>query len=201
MLRVGDHDQRPEYVLAPKGYHPAVCTEIEDLGIQETSYKGEKKKQHKVKFVWVIEGQFRDDGEPLSISQRYTLSAYENAKLLKHICGWVGSMTEEQFKLFDLETLQGKRCQLFIEHNTKDGKTFANVVSIGEAPLINFATLSQKIAACWTHPGLDALKGEAYSARKQGSISPDELKQLAAASQARRTEIDTAAAGDDTPSF
>ncbi len=202
MLRVGDHEQRPEYVLAPKGYHPAICTEIKDLGLVESSFKGEKKIQHKVRFTWVLEGTTRSDGGELAISQRYTLSAYENAKLRKHVCGWTGkSMTEEEFKRFDLETLLKTRCQLFIEHNTTDGKTFANVVSIGEAPVMNYASLAKKIEGCWTHNGLDTIKQEAISAKRQGFITTEEITALAQLSQARRVEINNPKQEEGLPSF
>lgn len=191
-LTVGQHEPaRGPYILAPKGYFPATLVDIRDLGEVETEYKGQKKKQFKVLLRWELEGPVLEDGRPVSISQRYTLSAYENSKLRQHVSSWQNkNFSEEEFKSFDLETLLNQRCQLFIEHRAKDGKTFANVVSIGEAPQIDFAYFAAKIEAAWTHPALDAIKTEALAAKQKNLISPVELKALAEKSQARRADID-----------
>lgn len=189
---VGEHDNRGPYVLAPKGYFPAKCTSFKYLGEMEVEWKGEKKKQKKITFTWELSGPVMDDGRPYSITQRYTVSAGDNAKLRQHITSWLDkpSMTEEEFKKVDLESLVGSCCQLLIEHRVSEGKTFANVTSIGAAPLVNFATLSQRIEQCWTHPGLDQLKNDCMSAFNQGQITQDELNQLAALSRAKRPKID-----------
>jgi hypothetical protein len=202
-LRVDDHNDRGPYILAPKGYFPAKCTGVKYLGEFETEWKGVKKLQKKILVSFLLEGVAQQSGEAYVIAQRYTLADGDESKLRKHVTSWKNpKMTKAEFAAFDLETLVGQRCQLFIEHKvSKDGKTFANVASIDEAPVINFAALSQKISQCWTHEGLNSIKGEAYTARKQGFISPDELKQLAEKSQARRTEIDSPTQEEELPGF
>jgi hypothetical protein len=202
-LTVDQHNERGPYILAPKGYFPAKCTGVKYLGEFETEWNGIKKIQKKILMSWVLEGVAQESGEPYLIAQRYTLADGDEAKLRNHVTSWKNpKMTQAEFAAFDLESLVGQRCQIFIEHKiAKDGKTFANVVSIGEAPQVNFQSLSKKLEACWTHAGIDVIKGEAVSARQQQIITSVELNQLAAMSKARRTEIDNPAPTEDIPQF
>jgi hypothetical protein len=89
-----------------------------------------EKQQHKVRIVWQLEDMMAD-GKPFLIQKRYTLSLHEKANLRKDLESWRGrSFTPEELIKFDVETIIGKNAQLNIQHITKDGKTYANVVSI-----------------------------------------------------------------------
>jgi hypothetical protein len=72
-----------------------------------------------------------DDGRPFIVQKRYTASLNEKATLRKELESWRGRpFTQEELDAFDLDKLIGANCQLNIQHVTKEGKLYANVVSI-----------------------------------------------------------------------
>ena len=122
---------------APVGVHQAVCVDVIDLGVLETTWQGQTKKQHKVNLAWQI-NEDRDDGKPFLVFKRYTLSLHEKAGLRKDLESWRGrKFTRDEEMGFDVESVIGANCLVNMQHkpSTKDpNKTFANVVSV--MPLI-----------------------------------------------------------------
>lgn len=133
-------DTNKDFKIAPAGNHLARLYSIIDIGHQETVWKGETKIMHKVVFTWELHGEDNDgnklttdDGKPLIVSKRYTVSLGDQSTLRKDLESWSGKkMTEEDRKGFDLKTLLGKFCMLSIVHSD-DGK-YANVGSINSVP-------------------------------------------------------------------
>lgn len=122
------------YVLCPSGTHVAVCVDIVDLGIIETDYNGEKKKQHKIRVIWQVE-DLQDNGKPFTASKRYTNSLHEKAALRKDLESWRGQpFTARELEGFDLENLLSIPAMLNIIHASKDGKVYDNVASIMRLP-------------------------------------------------------------------
>lgn len=119
---------------APAGTHAAVCCDVRDLGVLETTWQGETKKQHKVLLSWQID-ELRDDGKPYLISRRYTCSLHEKAGLRKDLEAWRGrAFTEAELHQFDLETILGKGCLLNVVHKQSGGDTYANVAGVMALP-------------------------------------------------------------------
>ncbi len=119
-----------EFTPAPAGVHQSVCVDVIDKGILEQTYSGKTKKQHKIVIAWQID-EPRDDGKPFLVFKRYTLSLNEKATLRKDLESWRGrAFTRDEEMGFDVETVLGVNCLLNIQHNTVEGKTYANVVSI-----------------------------------------------------------------------
>ena len=133
-------DTQKDFKIAPAGNHLARLYSIIDIGHQETVWKGETKIMHKVVFTWELHGDDNDgnplktdDGKPLIVSKRYTVSLGDQSTLRKDLESWSGKkMTEEDRKGFDLKTLLGKFCMLSVVHSD-DGK-YANVASINAVP-------------------------------------------------------------------
>jgi hypothetical protein len=133
-------DTQKDFKIAPAGNHLARLYSIIDIGHQETVWKGETKIMHKVVFTWELHGEDNDgnplttdDGKPLIVSKRYTVSLGDQSTLRKDLESWSGKkMTDEDRKGFDLKTLLGKFCMLSIVHSD-DGK-YANVGSINSVP-------------------------------------------------------------------
>jgi hypothetical protein len=122
------------YAPAPEGPHQAVCVDVIDLGLITSNFidekTGQKKVQHKVDVAWQI-GEKRDDGKRFVVYKRYTLSIHEKATLRKDLESWRGRpFTEAELKRFDVESVIGANALINVQHNTKDGKTYANVVSV-----------------------------------------------------------------------
>lgn len=127
------------FTPAPAGTHSAVCVDVIDLGIQQTSF-GEK---HRARFVWEIDETNPEFGAPFLVFATMNVSLHENATMGELLRRWRGrDFTAEELEGFDIENVLGAACLLTVEHNTgSDGVTvYANVSSAvplakGMAPL------------------------------------------------------------------
>ena len=133
-------DQSKEFKIAPAGLHMARLYSIIDLGHQATEWAGETKIMHKVVFTWELHGEDdagnplkTDDGKPLIVSKRYTVSLGDQARLRQDLESWSNKkMSPEERKNFDLKNLLGKFCMVNITHS-EDGK-YANISGISPVP-------------------------------------------------------------------
>ena len=126
-----------DFTPPPSGTHLAICFRVIDLGTQKVEWQGQAKLQHKVLVSWELPNEPMDDGRPFSISQRYTFSSSEKARLRQDLEGWRGKrFTEADFGPggFDIKNILGKACLLSIVHKDKDGKTYANIQSVSALP-------------------------------------------------------------------
>src|ERR1700761_8167252 len=107
------------FAPVPAGTHLGICYRVIDLGTQETNFSGEVKHQHKVMLSWEIPEEKMDDGRPFAISQSYTWSMHEKAKLRKDLEAWRGAaFAAKDFGEggFDIRNLLDKPCTLSIVH-------------------------------------------------------------------------------------
>jgi hypothetical protein len=124
-----------DFTPPPAGTHLAVCYRFIDLGTQEGSYQGKVTHQRKVLIGWELPDELMEDGKPFIVQQRYTWSMSEKANLRKHLESWRGKAFEERDfgpGGFNIKNVLGKPCVLTIVHETKDGKTYANISSVGK---------------------------------------------------------------------
>jgi hypothetical protein len=115
---------------APEGLHQGVCCDIWEPWTETSPFHGGL--VDKTRIVWQIAEQDEEHGQPFEVSQIYTLSLHEKAKLCGHLESWRGrKFTEAEKREFDLEVLLGVNCQLQVVHVIKDdGRVFANVQAI-----------------------------------------------------------------------
>jgi hypothetical protein len=126
-----------DFVPPPPGTHLAICYRVIDLGTQMVEWQGQAKKQHKIMLSWEMPNELMADGQPFSISQRYTWSSSEKARLRQDLESWRGKkFTDADFGPggFDIKNIIGKGCLLNIVHNTKGDKTYANIAAIVQLP-------------------------------------------------------------------
>lgn len=123
------------YQLAPAGQYQAVCCDVVDLGIVETTWKGNIKKVHKCAIIFQLD-ELDDKGRRYEVAERFTVSMYDNARLRKFLGDWRGkSYSDEEAEIgAPLHKLEGINALVQIEHNESNGKTYANVGSIMKAP-------------------------------------------------------------------
>jgi hypothetical protein len=122
------------FIPAPEGTWSAVCVDVVDLGVIESDWGGEKKKQHKIRIVWQIE-EVMADNRPYVAGRRYTLSLHKKATLRKDLESWRGrQFTPEELEGFDVETVIDVPCLLNIIQEKKDGETYSNVTGIMRLP-------------------------------------------------------------------
>jgi hypothetical protein len=127
-----------DFKKVPPGCHFAICNMVVDLGVQETTFKNQAKQQHKIYLRWEVPDErvtYEKDGKeiegPCSIGATYTLSLSEKANLRKVLENWRGKpFTQDELKGFDVTTVAGKCCQIMVQHEDANGKTYANVTGV-----------------------------------------------------------------------
>lgn len=116
----------------PPGIHHAIAIDVVDLGIVESNYSGNIKKQHKISVVWELDLKIKDDeeGRNYKTSKWYTLSLNEKSNLRKDLESWRGRpFTSQELVGFDVERLLNVQCQLQImQRPDNPEKTFVNMV-------------------------------------------------------------------------
>lgn len=126
-----------DFTPAPEGAHQAVCVDVVDLGVLETTW-GPK---HKLDIRWQI-SEDMEDGKPFLVSKRYTASLNEKATLRHDLESWRGkAFTDAELMKFDVEVLIGVNCLLNVIHKagTKNpAKMFARIATV--TPLVKGMT-------------------------------------------------------------
>jgi hypothetical protein len=126
--------RRPEknFTPAPEGLHHAVCVDVIDLGLLNTTW-GEK---YKIRIVWQIEEVNPETKRRFEVRKQYTLSLHEKANLTKDLQSWRGrKFTDDETKGFDVEKLIGANCQVQIVHDISDeASIYANVQAVVPPP-------------------------------------------------------------------
>lgn len=123
-----------EFTPAPAGTHQGVCVDVVDLGLVKTQW-GEKRM---VRVVWQID-ETMDTGKRFIVQRRYTASLNEKAALRHDLEAWRGRpFTADELKQFDVENVLSANALLNIVHQTKEGKTYANVKSL--SPILKTMT-------------------------------------------------------------
>lgn len=140
-----------DFKRVPVGVFAARCWSMVDLGTQRVEFQGDIKFQRKVQIGWELFGEdengealVTDDGRPMTISKRYTLSLSPKSRLRPDLEAWRGRpFTDDEAKGFDLKALIGATCMLNITHTERNGKTYSNVASITPLPKALRATLPE----------------------------------------------------------
>jgi len=123
-----------ERMVVPAGTYVARCYSIVDLGTQYSEKFGTW--AHKVLLQFELPTEVMDDGRPLAISSRYTISLNEKASLRHVLESWLGrSITaNEEKEGFALGSMLGAPCLLSVIHADSNGKTYANIAGVMSVP-------------------------------------------------------------------
>jgi hypothetical protein len=123
-----------ERIIIPAGTHVARCYGMIDLGTQYSEKFGSW--SHKVQIQWELPNELMDDGRPLAISKKYTISLNEKSNLRKDLESWLGrTITEKEEKEgFSLGSMLGAPCLLSVIHAESGGKTYANIAGVMSVP-------------------------------------------------------------------
>lgn len=120
-----------EFKPAPEGQYQAVCVDVIDKGMCETSF-GLK---HKLGMVFQIEGERMENGSRYTVFTQFTASLHENSALRPFLEAWRGrAFSDDELKGFDIEKLIGANAFVQIIHNESNDKTYANIQSIMPVP-------------------------------------------------------------------
>lgn len=133
-----------DFKPAPEGTWPAVCVRIVEMGTQPQNYQGkETPPKEMVRIYWELHDEEcmiereDDDGNrvsrPMVISRPFTWSTSPRASLRKLLESWRGKpFTDADFGPdgFEIADLLGAPCLLQVQHNERDGTTYANVGNV-----------------------------------------------------------------------
>jgi hypothetical protein len=132
-----------DYTPAPEGTHFGVCDMVVDMGHQRTTYMGAESIKKQVYIRWQVpaeriewtDGNGQRHEGPMVIGKTYTASLGEKANLRKDLQSWRGKVfTDEELKGFDISTVLGKGATITVTHKDSNGKTYANIASVGGIP-------------------------------------------------------------------
>jgi hypothetical protein len=158
MALIAKESSGNSFTPIPPGVHLACCYRIVDLGTQKTSFQGKDNFLHKILIQFEIHGDddsgmplMTNQGEPMSISKRYTLSLGEKASLRKDLQSWRGKQfTAEELRGFELQNLLGAWCMLNVtEDSGSDGKSYTNISAITPVPAAMRKTLPDMQNESW----------------------------------------------------
>lgn len=126
---------------APAGTHYARCYQIVDLGTHEKVFPGKAPRlAREIRVSWELPDEkhafSEEKGEqPFSVHKTYTLSLHEKSNLRHDLESWRGrQFTDEELKKFDLVAILSAACLVTVTHVEKQGKRYANVVSVAAVP-------------------------------------------------------------------
>jgi len=126
--------RKPIEPLEAQSY-PARCIQVIDIGVQYNVMAD--KYQRQVILVWEIPSEtITIDGEekPRIVSETYTLSLNEKAKLYSALVSWRGKQfTDEELKGFDLNSVLDKTCLLDLcVKESKNGNKYNRVKGVSK---------------------------------------------------------------------
>jgi hemin uptake protein HemP len=119
---------KKKYPQLDEGVHEATLVAVTDRGIKETPW-GEKRQ---IMFKWEGDETYTDEGEtkPVTVVKTYNWTmgkGDKRSKLREDVEAILGQkLTDNEARALDLETLIGKRNQIYVEHNGD----YANVTKI-----------------------------------------------------------------------
>ncbi len=127
-------EQSGTFEMPPAGAVAARCCRLIDLGSQESSFEGKTSLKRKILVSWEL-AELRTDGSPFQVSRRFGLSLHENATLRGFLEAWRGrAFSPEELAGFDLRKLLNAPAMLNIAHTARNGKDYANILSVSPLP-------------------------------------------------------------------
>jgi hypothetical protein len=126
-----------KFLPHPAGSFGMRCVDVVDLGAAVQSYAGETPYlTHKCALVFAS-GERHENGDLVLVTQEYTVSMNERAKLRQHLEAWRGkAYTDEQAKQgVPVDKLEGQPALVVVSHRqSKKGRTYATIDALGPLP-------------------------------------------------------------------
>lgn len=121
-----------ERIVFPEGSHNAVLAGAFSLGLQP-GYKNEKPKR-KHAYVFEIDKKIPHgplEGQPYMVHSIMSDTYHEKSRLFAAVRALKGGLDAQELKTgFNPESMVGLGCTVVTANVARDGKTFANIVSI-----------------------------------------------------------------------
>lgn len=112
---------KPKFELAPEGLFEAVIVDVIDLG-NETGPWGVKPKLR----IRLEIDALNSKGARFVVGSKFTASIHEKSGFHKALKGMFGRGPSSEF---NTDALLGKPCRVLIQHDEREGETYANIAS------------------------------------------------------------------------
>jgi len=123
--------KQSEFAPVNEGIALGVNVDNADLGQVESTYQGETTSKHKMKFVFEVPSELTESGKVKTIGKSFVVSLDPRSNLTGFLQSWLGeSLTPEQVRSFDLDSLIGRPAKLLVEHIQMDGREMHKIVSV-----------------------------------------------------------------------
>ena len=110
----------------PAGGFPAICIDVVDKGLQQSTWEGKEVTRHRFFFRFYC-GQTRADGSIAWVNRGLTLTTHEKGTVWSFLGAWMGrSFSEGDRRTFDMEQMIGEPAYLQVLH--KDGRAQINSI-------------------------------------------------------------------------
>jgi hypothetical protein len=137
MSFIASETSQADFTPAPAGVWPGRLYRLIDIGTVHSEWQGKPTSSRKIllSFELLDAEAVNDDGKPLSVHRRFTLSLGKKAALRAFLESLLGRpFTDEQLRGYDLRKLLGVGALLNITHDSKGDKVFANLQSATPPP-------------------------------------------------------------------
>jgi hypothetical protein len=125
-------DTGSDFIRPATGLVQAVCTQVFDIGLQHTTYKGVEKLTHQCIVMWELAERITDGeyaGKRFVVSKFYTASLSDRAHLRKDLVSWRGrDFSPVELEGFELENIRSANCYLNLVERKKANGDSAVVV-------------------------------------------------------------------------
>lgn len=121
--------------LAPAGENIARFIKLIDLGTHTSTFNGKETTARKLMFSWELLGEQRkSNGSAFIVSKIYTSSMHERASLRKDMEAWRGEPLGQSASDFDVRSVLGQYCRVWVQHSTGSNGTRATVANVMPMP-------------------------------------------------------------------
>lgn len=115
---------KPEYKAKCKnGLYKARVTKVEHLPDEINNFTRET--EDKVKFIFTL----TVGKESVELMRKVKLSMHEKANCFHIVTGVIGRIPEKPYE-FDVQSIEGMRCQVLVKNAETEKGTFTNIVEI-----------------------------------------------------------------------
>lgn len=183
MSFIASENAASDFTPAPAGVWPGRLYRLIDLGTVHSEWQGKPTSSRKIllSFELLDPDAVNDEGKPLSVHRRFTLSLGKKAALRAFLESWRGRpFTDEELKGFDLSKLLGIGALINVTHDIKGDRVYANIQSVTPPPrgyVIPPAVNAPLTFDC-DKPDLAVLEQLGKSLRAQIEAAPEFIKAM-----------------------
>jgi hypothetical protein len=140
-----------DYTPCPEGSFPAAIVRVYYVGTQVNTYNPTYKPIGKIILVFELDEPLAEGDGNYRLSKSLSLSLGEKGGLYKLFKPVLGSTFPAEGQQWSPESLLGLKVLATVAHTVKEGKTYANIESLGRIPRGMVPFEPQADEFCWSY--------------------------------------------------